>query len=52
MLLHVSLFVELLRSQPRVLVWTAALAQAVLWWQIYGTARWAVGCRAMAERHL
>jgi aminoglycoside phosphotransferase (APT) family kinase protein len=26
--------------------------QAVLWWQIYGTARWAVGCRAMAERHL
>lgn len=25
---------------------------AVRWWQIYGTARWAVGCRAMAERHL
>jgi aminoglycoside phosphotransferase (APT) family kinase protein len=24
----------------------------VLWWQVYGTARWAVGCRAMAERHL
>jgi aminoglycoside phosphotransferase (APT) family kinase protein len=26
--------------------------RAVLWWQIYGTARWAVGCRMMAERHL
>jgi aminoglycoside phosphotransferase (APT) family kinase protein len=26
--------------------------EAVRWWQIYGTARWAVGCRAMAERHL
>jgi len=25
---------------------------AVLWWQVYGTARWAVGCRGMAERHL
>jgi aminoglycoside phosphotransferase (APT) family kinase protein len=25
---------------------------AVLWWQIYGTAWWAVGCRMMAERHL
>jgi aminoglycoside phosphotransferase (APT) family kinase protein len=25
---------------------------AVLWWQVHGTARWAVGCRAMAERHL
>jgi hypothetical protein len=24
----------------------------VRWWQIYGTARWAVGCRGMAERHL
>ena len=24
----------------------------VLWWQVYGTARWAVGCRGMAERHL
>jgi aminoglycoside phosphotransferase (APT) family kinase protein len=24
----------------------------VLWWQIYGTARWAVGCRTMAEAHL
>jgi aminoglycoside phosphotransferase (APT) family kinase protein len=27
-------------------------ADAVRWWQIYGTARWAVGCRGMAERHL
>ena len=26
--------------------------EAVRWWQVYGTARWAVGCRAMAERHL
>ncbi|HEY3610753.1 MAG TPA: phosphotransferase, partial [Pseudonocardiaceae bacterium] len=24
----------------------------VLWWQIYGTARWAVLCRQMAESHL
>jgi aminoglycoside phosphotransferase (APT) family kinase protein len=24
----------------------------VLWWQVYGTAWWAVGCRQMAERHL
>jgi aminoglycoside phosphotransferase (APT) family kinase protein len=27
-------------------------ADAVRWWQVYGTARWAVGCRGMAERHL
>jgi aminoglycoside phosphotransferase (APT) family kinase protein len=26
--------------------------EAVRWWQIYGTADWAVGCRMMAERHL
>jgi len=26
--------------------------EAVRWWQIYGTANWAVGCRMMAERHL
>jgi aminoglycoside phosphotransferase (APT) family kinase protein len=26
--------------------------EAVRWWQVYGTARWAVGCRGMAERHL
>jgi aminoglycoside phosphotransferase (APT) family kinase protein len=24
----------------------------VLWWQVYGTARWAVMCRQMAESHL
>ncbi|GAB3440807.1 hypothetical protein GCM10027436_24640 [Actinophytocola sediminis] len=27
-------------------------AEAVRWWQIYGTAWWAVGCRELAERHL
>lgn len=27
-------------------------AGAVRWWEIYGTADWAVGCRMMAERHL
>lgn len=26
--------------------------EAVRWWEIYGTARWAVGCRTMAEWHL
>jgi aminoglycoside phosphotransferase (APT) family kinase protein len=26
--------------------------EAVLWWQVYGTANWAVLCRVMAERHL
>lgn len=26
--------------------------EAVRWWQVFGTARWAVGCRGMAERHL
>ena len=26
--------------------------EAVRWWQIYGTANWAVGCRTMAEWHL
>lgn len=25
---------------------------AVHWWQVYGTASWAVGCRRQAERHL
>jgi hypothetical protein len=33
-MLHVSLFVELLRSQPRFMVWAATLAQATLWWLI------------------
>jgi 4-amino-4-deoxy-L-arabinose transferase-like glycosyltransferase len=31
-MLHVSIFVELLRSQPRLMVWIAALSQAALWW--------------------
>ena len=26
--------------------------EAVRWWEIYGTADWAVGCRMMAQRHL
>jgi aminoglycoside phosphotransferase (APT) family kinase protein len=26
--------------------------EAVRWWQLYGTARWAVGCRGMAQWHL
>lgn len=25
---------------------------AVRWWQLYGTTRWAIGCRGQAERHL
>ncbi|WP_243788320.1 phosphotransferase family protein [Saccharopolyspora gloriosae] len=25
---------------------------AVHWWEVYGTAKWAVGCRDMARRHL
>jgi aminoglycoside phosphotransferase (APT) family kinase protein len=25
---------------------------AVRWWEVYGTARWAVGCRGQAQRHL
>jgi hypothetical protein len=29
-----SLIVELLRSQPRLMFWTAALAQAALWWLV------------------
>ena len=33
-MLHVSLFVELLRSQPRFMVWAAAAAQAALWWLV------------------
>ena len=30
-MLHVSLFVELLRSRPRFMMWAATLAQAALW---------------------
>ena len=33
-MLHVSLFVELLRSQPPFMVWAAAAAQAALWWLV------------------
>jgi hypothetical protein len=33
-MLHTSLVVELLRSQPRLTFWAATLAQAALWWVI------------------
>ena len=33
-MLHVSIFVEGLRSQPRAMFWFAALAQAVIWWLV------------------
>jgi hypothetical protein len=33
-MLHVSIFVEGLRSQPRLMVWLAALAQAAIWWLV------------------
>lgn len=33
-MLHTSLIVELLRSQPRLAFWTAALAQGALWWAV------------------
>jgi 4-amino-4-deoxy-L-arabinose transferase-like glycosyltransferase len=33
-MLHTSLIVELLRSQPRLLFWLATLAQAALWWLV------------------
>jgi aminoglycoside phosphotransferase (APT) family kinase protein len=42
---------ELLDGYAQVAGWRPE-PDAVLWWQVYGTARWAVGCRAMAERHL
>jgi hypothetical protein len=31
-MLHVSIFVEGLRSQPRAMFWAAALIQAAIWW--------------------
>src|SRR5262249_52667946 len=31
-MLQVSLFIELLRSQPRTMFWAATLAQTTLWW--------------------
>lgn len=33
-MLHVSLFVELVRAHPRLVVWAAALVQATLWWLV------------------
>jgi hypothetical protein len=33
-MLHVSIFIEGLRSQPRLMVWLAALAQAAIWWLV------------------
>jgi Dolichyl-phosphate-mannose-protein mannosyltransferase len=31
---HVSIFIEGLRSQPRLMFWLAALAQAAIWWLV------------------
>jgi 4-amino-4-deoxy-L-arabinose transferase-like glycosyltransferase len=33
-MLHTSLIVELLRSQPRLMFWLAVLAQGALWWLV------------------
>ena len=33
-MLHTSIIVELLRSQPRLTFWVATLAQAALWWVV------------------
>jgi hypothetical protein len=33
-MLHTSLIVEILRSQPTLTFWTASLAQAALWWLV------------------
>src|SRR5690349_3033855 len=33
-MLHVSIFIEGLRSQPRVMFWLAALTQAAIWWLV------------------
>ena len=33
-MLHVSIFVEGLRSRPRLMFWLAALAQAAIWWLV------------------
>ena len=33
-MLHTSIIVELLRSQPRLTFWVATLAQAGLWWMV------------------
>src|ERR1700752_1891570 len=34
MLLHTSIIVELLRSQPRLAFWMATLAQGAMWWLV------------------
>ena len=31
---HVSIFIEGLRSQPRLMFWLATLAQAAIWWLV------------------
>src|SRR5437016_3809663 len=31
---HVAIFIEGLRSQPRLMFWLAALAQAAIWWLV------------------
>jgi aminoglycoside phosphotransferase (APT) family kinase protein len=41
----------LLDGYAEIAGWRPA-ARDVLWWQIYGTARWAVLCRQMAQAHL
>ncbi len=33
-MLHVSIFIEGLRSQPRLMFWLGALAQAAIWWLV------------------
>ena len=33
-MLHVAIFVEGLRSQPRVMFWLATLVQAAIWWLV------------------
>ncbi|HLH88008.1 MAG TPA: glycosyltransferase family 39 protein [Xanthobacteraceae bacterium] len=33
-MLHVSIFIEGVRSQPRLMFWLAALAQAAIWWLV------------------
>jgi aminoglycoside phosphotransferase (APT) family kinase protein len=42
---------QLLDGYASVAGWRPS-ADDVLWWQIYGTAWWALGCRQMAQRHL
>ena len=33
-MLHVSIFIEGLRSRPRLMVWLAVLAQTIIWWVV------------------